>query len=281
MAALRLIAVLVASAVLLAGCGGGGHAAGAKQRHHRQQAPPAPAAAKATGPLPHTARSRAAVPILMYHVIGTPKPGTPLPELWVTPQRFRAQVDALAAAGYRAVTLSDVLNAWRGRGMLPAKPIVLSFDDGYLGQGKVAGAVLAARHWPGVLNLAIHNIGIAGGLTDSRIRTMLAAGWELASHSITHPDLTTLDAAALRREVAGSRAELRRRFKVAVDTFCYPAGRYDAKVVAAVRAAGYRAATTVVPGIARPGDDRMLLPRVRVNGSDTVARVLAAAGGAT
>jgi len=280
MAVPRLIAALAVAAVLLASCGGGQHGAGTKQRHHRQKAAPAAAAGTAARPLPHTARSRAAVPILMYHVIGTPRPGTPLPELWVTAENFTAQVDALAAAGYRAVTLTDVLNAWRGRGTLPAKPIVLSFDDGYLGQGKVAGAVLAARHWPGVLNLAIHNLGIAGGLTAGRIRTMLAAGWELASHSITHPDLTTLDAAALRREVAGSRAELRRRFKVPVDTFCYPAGRYDAKVVAAVRAAGYRAATTVVPGIARPGDDRMLLPRIRVNGSDSVARVLAAAGGA-
>lgn len=276
----RPVAVLVLLGLLAAGCGGGAGSPAEHQRHSRRS--DRAATVRGAGiPLPHTARSHAAVPILMYHVIGTPKPGTPLPELWVTPEHFGAQMAALADAGYRAVTLTAVLNAWRGRGTLPARPVVLSFDDGYLGQGKYAGAVLAARHWPGVLNLAIHNLGVPGGLTAGRIRTMLAAGWELASHSITHPDLTTLGAAALRREVAGSRTALRRRFGVPVATFCYPAGRYNATVVAAVRAAGYRAATTVVPGVARPGDDRMLLPRIRVNGSDSPEQMLAHVRAAT
>jgi peptidoglycan/xylan/chitin deacetylase (PgdA/CDA1 family) len=79
---------------------------------------------------------------------------------------------------------------------------------------------------------------------------MLDADWELASHTITHPDLTTLDAADLEREVAGSRRVLERRFDVAVDNFCYPAGRYDDGVIAAVRAAGYVGAEAEVPGLA-------------------------------
>ena len=53
---------------------------------------------------------------------------------------------------------------------------------------------------------------------------MLDAGWELASNTITHADLTTVDSATLEREVAGSRRILRRRFGVPVDNFCYPAG---------------------------------------------------------
>jgi peptidoglycan/xylan/chitin deacetylase (PgdA/CDA1 family) len=105
---------------------------------------------------------------------------------------------------------------------------------------------------------------------------MLADGWELGAHSLTHPDLTTLDATSLRREIAGSRQRLRKEFGVPVATFCYPAGRYDQTVERAVRAAGYRAATTVEPGAARPGDDRMALPRIRVNGGESAASVLAA-----
>jgi peptidoglycan/xylan/chitin deacetylase (PgdA/CDA1 family) len=49
---------------------------------------------------------------------------------------------------------------------------------------------------------------------------MLDAGWELGSHTITHPDLTTLDPAELEREVAGTRRILERRFGVPVDNFC-------------------------------------------------------------
>ena len=91
-----------------------------------------------------------------------------------------------------------------------------------------------------------------------------------------HPDLTTLDPAAVRREVAGSRAALRRDFHVPVDNFAYPAGRYNAAAEAAVRAAGYRAAVTTEPGLAHMDADRAALPRVRVNGTDSASDVLAA-----
>jgi peptidoglycan/xylan/chitin deacetylase (PgdA/CDA1 family) len=221
----------------------------------------------------------------MYHVIGTPPAGAAYPGLWVTGAAFRAQIDALASAGYEAVTLDQVLDAWRGRARLPDHPIVLSFDDGYLGQGRIAAPVLAARRWPGVINVVLHNLGVPGGISATRLRSMLRAGWELDAHTLTHRDLTTLGPADLRREVAGSRAVLRRRFGVPVDAFCYPAGRYDATVEAAVRAAGYRAATTERPGAARPADDRYALPRLRVNGDDgaaaVVARVRAALGSGT
>jgi peptidoglycan/xylan/chitin deacetylase (PgdA/CDA1 family) len=161
---------------------------------------------------------------------------------------------------------------------------VLSFDDGYLGQGQVAGPALAAHGWPGVLNVVLHNLGTPGGISPSRVRELLHAGWELDAHSLTHPDLTTLGPAALRHELAGSRAALHRRFGVPVDLFCYPAGRFNPIVEAAARAAGYRAATTEVPGAARPAGDRYALPRIRVDGADTaaavVARVRAAVGSA-
>jgi peptidoglycan/xylan/chitin deacetylase (PgdA/CDA1 family) len=210
----------------------------------------------------------------MYHVIAQAPPGTPYAGLWVAPERFRAEMDALAAAGYRAVTLDTVLDAWRGRARLPDHPMVLSFDDGYLSQGTVAGAALRAHGWPGVLNLALHNLGVPGGVSGTRIRELIADGWEIDAHSLTHPDLTALDDAALRREVAGSRAAIQKRFGVPADAFCYPAGRYDARVEAAVRAAGYRAATTEHPGAAVPGADPLALPRVRVDASDDPAAVV-------
>jgi peptidoglycan/xylan/chitin deacetylase (PgdA/CDA1 family) len=219
--------------------------------------------------------SRAAVPILMYHVIAPAPPGAKYAGLWVAPAALKAQVAALAKAGFNAVTVDAVLDGWGGKNTLPPHPIVLSFDDGYLSQGQDAGAILGARGWPGVLNLALHNLDTPGGLSTSRVKTMIAAGWEVDAHSLTHPDLTTLDAAALRREVAGSRAAIRARFGVEVDAFCYPAGRYDATVEAAVRAAGYRAATTERPGAARPSDDPYALPRIRVDRGDSTAAVVA------
>jgi peptidoglycan/xylan/chitin deacetylase (PgdA/CDA1 family) len=219
--------------------------------------------------------SRAPVPILMYHVIAPAPAGAKYAGLWVSPAALKAQVAALAKAGFNAVTLDAVLDGWGGKDALPLHPIVLSFDDGYLSQGQEAGTILQAYGWPGVLNLALHNLDTPGGLTTSRVKTMIAGGWEIDAHSLTHPDLTTLDAAALRREVAGSRTAIRKRFGVPANAFCYPAGRYDATVEAAVQAAGYRAATTELPGAARPGGDPYALPRIRVDRGDSTAAVVA------
>jgi peptidoglycan/xylan/chitin deacetylase (PgdA/CDA1 family) len=153
--------------------------------------------------------------------------------------------------------------------------VVVTFDDGYRSVVSAALPVLAARSWPAVLNLTFKNVGLPGGLTERQVRRLLTAGWELAAHSLTHPDLTGLGRAALTREVAGSRSALRRTFGAPVDFFCYPAGRYDASVVAAVEDAGYLGATTTISGLARP-DAMHELRRIRVNGSDGAGGLAAA-----
>jgi len=152
---------------------------------------------------------------------------------------------------------------------------VLTFDDGYLSDYTVAFATLRSHRWPGVLDLAVRNLS-RGDLQPWQVRRMIAAGWEIAAHTISHVDLTTLGPARLRDEVAGSRAELRRLFRQPVRFFCYPLGHYDGQVVAAVRAAGYLGATTERKGLAQPGEP-FTLPRIGIvpgDGASGLARKL-------
>ncbi len=222
------------------------------------------------GPALHTP-----VPVLMYHAIGTPPVGAPYPELFVSRALFRTQVRALAAAGYHAVTLAHVWAAWHGRATLPRRPVVLSFDDGYRGDFGAAMPILRRRGWPGVLNLLVANLHRHDwGLKTWMVRRMIQNGWEVDSHTLTHPDLNAVSPARLWREVHRSRVVLQRLFHVPADFFCYPSGDFDARVVAAVRRAGYLAATTTIPGLARPGR-AYTLPRVRVDGGESPALLLA------
>jgi peptidoglycan/xylan/chitin deacetylase (PgdA/CDA1 family) len=212
----------------------------------------------------------------MYHVLGQPISGAPYPELFVPRAEFRKQMDWLDRQGYQGVTLDEVERAWYANGTLPRKPIVISFDDGYRPQYTFAFPQLRRHGWPGMLDLKAKG----SDLYTHEVKRMVAAGWELASHTINHLDLTTLDASSLRQELQGSRAILRHEYRVPVDDFCYPSGRYDDTVIAAVKAAGYRAATTTDPGLASR-DQPYTLKRVRVNGGDGVpglAASLAAAG---
>jgi peptidoglycan/xylan/chitin deacetylase (PgdA/CDA1 family) len=210
-----------------------------------------------------------AVPILMYHVIAKRPAGAPYPSLFVPQSEFAAQASWLQSRGYRAVTLDRVFAAWRGGPALPRKPIVLTFDDGSASIPRNAMPVLRKLRWPGVLNLKLGNVREHGGITEAQVRRLVRSGWEIDSHTISHPDLTTLSAAALQHEVADSRWMLQRRFHVPARFFCYPAGRYDARVIAAVQAAGYLGATTTRHGLARSSAP-FELARVRVDGGEGV-----------
>ena len=201
------------------------------------------------------------VPVLTYHRLGS-SPG------------FARQVAALERKGYQAVTLGRVWQAWRGEAALPRRPVVLTFDDGYLSHYRTAARTLRARGWPGVLNLQVDRLGVDGGLTRGQVRRMLADGWELDSHTLSHPDLTKVGRARLRRELVGSREAIAREFGVTTNFLCFPYGHYDAAVQAAVRAAGYLAATTTRRGLASREADRFALPRISVSVRTTPAALL-------
>jgi peptidoglycan/xylan/chitin deacetylase (PgdA/CDA1 family) len=218
------------------------------------------------------------VAILAYHHVAAPPHGAANPSLWVRPALFRRQVGALARAGYRAVTLERVWRSWHGGPSLPARPVVLSFDDGYASQYRSAAAALRAHGWPGVLNLQLGRLGKPGGLSSAQVRSMIARGWEIDAHSVTHPDLTKVDPRRLAAEVAGSRRAIRDAFGVDASFFAYPYGRHDAMVRHAVLAAGFLGATTVHRGLASPRQDRFALDRITVPGRMSPRALLAALG---
>ena len=259
-----LIAALAVGLSLSGGGGGSGRAgATTSARGDGPEAarPPASTKVRNATPQPGWKPYTGPVPILEYHVLGRPKTEVPYPELYVPRADFRKQMDWLEGQGYQAVTLEAVEDAWYHGGRLPERPVVVSFDDGYRPQYTFALPELRKHGWPGVLNLKAEG----SDLYHSNVEAMLAAGWELAAHTINHSDLTTLEGSALEEEVAGSRAILRREYHVPVRNFCYPAGRFDETVIAAVEAAGYVGATTEIPGLATR-DKPYELDRIEVLG---------------
>ena len=202
----------------------------------------------------------------------------PSTALYVGSRLFARQMTALRRAGYEAVTLDDVWAHWHEDAPLPRRPVVLSFDDGYASQYRTAAPELRRRGWPGVLNLQVDRVGAPGGLTRAQVLRMIDRGWEVGAHTFTHPDLRTVDPERLEREVAGSRATLAADLGVPVDFFCYPYGRFDATVQAAVRAAGFKGATTTRRGLASPEDDPYALDRIIVTRNHPPRRLLRLVG---
>jgi peptidoglycan/xylan/chitin deacetylase (PgdA/CDA1 family) len=215
--------------------------------------------------------SKAPVPILMYHVIGDPAGEVAYPDLYLSVDDFEEQVEWLDRNGYTAVTLVQVQDAWYDGGTLPGKPVVLSFDDGYLGQYLDAMPILAKHGWAGQLNLKAEG----SDLSSKQVKKMIRAGWEIASHTITHPDLPSIPPEQLRTELVDSKKMLERDLGIEIENFCYPAGQYDGNVVAAVEAAGYRGATTVDPGLADRSEP-FTLKRIRIDNGFGASELAAA-----
>jgi peptidoglycan/xylan/chitin deacetylase (PgdA/CDA1 family) len=218
------------------------------------------------------------VPILVYHVINAqPANSSANPALYVPAAQFSSQMAALKAAGWHAVTLDQVEAYWtHGVPLGTGKPIVLSFDNGYASQFTNALPVLKGLGWVGVENLQLTGLPPSeGGLTDSQIRGLVGAGWELDTQGLSHANLTTLDATQLSNEVTTARQMLHSRYGVPVNWFSYPSGAYTSTVTAAVSAAGYVGATTVNPGWASPQQDRFRLPRLVVVAGTSPSALLA------
>jgi peptidoglycan/xylan/chitin deacetylase (PgdA/CDA1 family) len=98
-------------------------------------------------------------------------------------------------------------------------------------------------------------------MTRAQLLETAAAGVSIGAHSRTHVNLTSCDDAELEREVRGSREDLEDLLGVSCTRFAYPAGHVDARVQAAVAAAGFRTAVTTVRGWARAGVDPLAVPR--------------------
>jgi peptidoglycan/xylan/chitin deacetylase (PgdA/CDA1 family) len=171
-------------------------------------------------------------------------------------------------------------NWTRGVPLGAGKPIVITFDNGYASQYTNALPVLRRLGWVGVENIQLLGLPPSeGGLTDSQVRGLISAGWELDTQGMTHADLVTLDSAGLQYQIAHARALLRSRYRVPVNWFCYPSGHYDPTVIAAVRTAGFIGSTTVVPGWANRTEDPYRLPRLRVLGGTGPAALLSLISG--
>ena len=148
--------------------------------------------------------------------------------------------------------------------------LLLTFDGFYTSQLDNAVPVLESLRAPATFFPVSHDLEADAGCR-AHLVSLLRAGHTIGCHTHTHPDLTTLDADALEREIGGSKRRLEDALGAPVTAFCYPDGACNARVARVVERAGFEVAFTVDLGGARPGDDPYRLKRVPILGEPTRA----------
>jgi peptidoglycan/xylan/chitin deacetylase (PgdA/CDA1 family) len=222
--------------------------------------------------------------ILLYHRVADDDDPLAVPR-----RRFREQMDYLAAAGFRVVDLLEALELLDS-GSLAPRTIGLTFDDGFADVRDEALPVLARHGFRAT-------VFIATGVTDGRLsfpwyeRQPPVLGWDdvleldrdgtlrFEAHTVSHPNLLSVDEATAAAEIGDSRSELALRLERPVRAFAYPAGLFGDRERRLVAAAGYTAAVSCEPGVNLPDTDRFRVRRRQIDARDTLLDFRAKVGG--
>jgi len=213
----------------------------------------------------------------MYHYIRVnPDPGDRLGyNLSVTPADFARQMDWLAEHAYHPVDFDDLRGYLLGNQSLPARPLILTFDDGYRDMYTTAFPILRAHEFKAVSYVVSGFLNSPRYLTVEMLLEMDAAGIQIGAHTVSHSDLTRVSAGSLHHEVFDSKAELESLVGHPVVDFCYPSGKFSDAVARVVQEAGFESATTTEPGVSHSAGDRFVWTRVRVNGGESLEQFAA------
>jgi peptidoglycan/xylan/chitin deacetylase (PgdA/CDA1 family) len=221
------------------------------------------------------------VPVLMYHSIATDATRK-FRRFAVDPAEFTAQMEFLAAAGYRTMTAAELAGR-ESRAPVPSRAVVLTFDDAYTDFYSAALPVLREHDFRATLYVPTGYVGattrfnVSVGEEDRPVLSwraladIAAEGIEVAAHSHSHPQLDRVPAAVVSEEVRRCRSLLEDKLGIAVDGFAYPFGFWNRAARETVAAAGYRYACAVAELMTAPGDDVLTLPRLTVNAGIGVA----------
>jgi peptidoglycan/xylan/chitin deacetylase (PgdA/CDA1 family) len=185
------------------------------------------------------------VPILVYHIVrpSYPTDSEAVKGLAQTPEIFDAEMKYLAESGYHVIPFSALEDHISKNALLPDKPIVISFDDGWGDQFKYAFPILEKYHYTATFFVFTNPIGTRGFMTWDDLRALRDAGMTIGSHTRSHPFLLKItDPAILWNEIDGSKKTIEKNLGITVNEFAYPFGRYNATTTAIVKKAGYQSA---------------------------------------
>jgi peptidoglycan/xylan/chitin deacetylase (PgdA/CDA1 family) len=218
----------------------------------------------------------AIVPILMYHhVVDLPANASELQQTWtVAPKNFDAQMQWIAEHGFHSITMAQLVGHLKQRQPLPAKPIIISFDDGWVEQYATAFPILKKYGLGGAFFIYTNPVARNGFVTWAQLQEMSAAGMDIQSHSLSHPHLRALAPEAAQKEITDSKMLIEQKLGKPVIAFDYPDGEYNSAVIEMVKRAGYTCAVTIAAGDRQRADELFTLHRTRVSYTDTLESVV-------
>lgn len=222
-----------------------------------QTNPPEPTEAT-DSPTAESTAGAVTVPILLYHHISE----TIDTQYNVHPDRFAEQMKWLHDRGYSTITIADVARLILEGGEIPERPVVLTFDDGYLDVYKNAYPIMQQYGYVGTFFIVGETVDTLQNLNTTKLLKLIDSGWEIGSHSMSHIDLKQGN--NWEYEILGSKNLLEGKLGVIIQTFAYPYGLADAAVINYTINTGYTSAVGLGSNITHDQNTLYFLDRKEV-----------------
>jgi peptidoglycan/xylan/chitin deacetylase (PgdA/CDA1 family) len=217
-----------------------------------------------------TAQNDWRIPILTYHSLD--RSGSVIS---TSPEKFREQMNFLAASSFQVLKLTEVASFIRERGSFPAKSVAITFDDGISNTYDIAFPILKDLGFSATIFLVTAYCGKQNRWygQPAHIPTLDLLGWnqigemsehgiEFGAHSATHPDLTKLSSEQLfADEIVATRELIEQRTGRKQQAFAYPYGKTCPQARKLVEKNFYAACSTDLD-FATSDSDLYFLPRI-------------------
>lgn len=156
----------------------------------------------------------------------------------LTRDNFGRQMQWIKKSGYSGLSVSQALK-------YPAEPSVcITFDDGCETDFIAAAPVVRDLGFSATFYLTAGFLGTPGYLAAEQVRELENAGFEVGCHSMTHPYLSDLGDAEMKREIMDAKLRIEQIVGHAIEHFSLPGGRYDSRTLEMARSAGFRTVAT-------------------------------------
>lgn len=221
------------------------------------------------------------IPVLNYHRIVLDKDiALCKKESYVVPESaFREQMQYLKKHGFTTIDLDDFLHYREHREELPARPVIITFDDGYENNYLHAYPILREHGFKAV----IYSVSDPGAdffsgfeiperlLTPGQMKELSDNGISIQGHTATHPHLKDLSDADIHRELSVCKSALEAVTGRPVRHMAIPYGSYDRRLFPIARQVGYKTLEVPGRGTINPDTDPYHLGRMAVHGGTSMA----------
>jgi peptidoglycan/xylan/chitin deacetylase (PgdA/CDA1 family) len=212
----------------------------------------------------------------MYHSISEHKVKEKHNKWRVKPEDFGKQMDWFFKKGWTSYTITELSNLKE----IPNKSFVITFDDGFEDNYINAFPILKKYNFKATIYLVpnqttnhweINNTSyLSNFLNEEQIRTMQESKLiEFGSHTLSHVNLATINEDVLEKEIYESKKEVEKLINKECESFAYPYGKFDDKIIKVVKEAGYKNATVVKRGLFEKNDDPFTIKRLGILGSES------------